>query len=199
MQKIYSVEEYLELHPEWKEGLTSLRKILSKTELLETVKWSIPTYTINNKNVAGIGAFKDYFGLWFFNGVFLKDPEKVLINAQEGKTKGLRQWRFKSVDDLNEPLILNYVNEAIDNQKQGLEVKPNRKKKDVIIPNLLLNKLEQNTALKSSFEALTPFKQREYCEYIENAKREATKQSRLDKITPMILQGIGLNDKYRNC
>lgn len=199
MQKIYSVEEYLELHPEWKEGLTTLRKILSKTELRETVKWSIPTYTINKKNVAGIGAFKDYFGLWFFNGVFLKDPEKVLINAQEGKTKGLRQWRFKSVDDLNEPLILNYVNEAIDNQKQGLEVKPNRKKKDVIIPNLLLNKLEQNTALKSSFEALTPFKQREYCEYIESAKREATKQSRLDKITPMILQGIGLNDKYRNC
>ena len=46
---------------------------------------------------------------------------------------------------------------------------------------------------------LTPGKQREYCEYIASSKREATKHSRLEKITPMILNSVGLNDKYKNC
>ncbi|MDT0557325.1 YdeI/OmpD-associated family protein [Ichthyenterobacterium sp. W332] len=199
MQKIYAVEEYLELHPKWAEALTALRNILLKTELVETIKWSIPTYTVNNKNVIGIGAFKEYFGLWFFNGVFLKDKEQVLINAQEGKTKGMRQWRFAAISELNEPLILNYIKEAIDNQKQGLEVKPNRKKKATVIPPILQTELDNQPDLKNGFAVLTPFKQREYCEYITTAKRDATKQSRLEKIIPMILQGIGLNDKYRNC
>ena len=46
---------------------------------------------------------------------------------------------------------------------------------------------------------LTPGKQREYAEYIQTAKQDATKQTRLEKITPMILKGVGLNDKYKNC
>ncbi|WP_353779516.1 YdeI/OmpD-associated family protein [Winogradskyella sp. 3972H.M.0a.05] len=199
MKKIYSVEEYIETNETWAEGLTKLRNILLKTELDETVKWSIPTYTINNKNVAGIGAFKGYFGLWFFNGSFLKDEENVLINAQEGKTKGMRQWRFADVSELNDPLILKYVKEAIENQRQGLEIKPDRSKKETVVPELLQTLLNSNAALKSNFESLSPYKQREYCEYIDTAKRDATKQSRLEKITPMIEQGIGLNDKYRNC
>lgn len=197
MQKVHTVEEYIELNTKWADGLSVLRNIFLKTELEETVKWSIPTYTIKNKNVIGIGAFKDYFGLWFFNGVFLKDSEQVLLNAQEGKTKGMRQWRFKSVSEINEPLVLSYVKEAIENQKQGLEIKPDRNKKETIIPPLLKEELNKNQELNTSFKNLSPFKQREYCEYIDTAKRDATKQSRLEKITPMILQGIGLNDKYR--
>ena len=199
MKKIYSVEEYLESAEKWQKELTLLRKIILKTELIEGVKWSIPNYTINNKNVAGIAGFKDYFGLWFYNGVFLKDPEKVLINAQEGKTKAMRQWRFSTIDELNEPLILSYLTEAIENQKQGLEIKPDRKKKALVIPPELNLALKNDQELASSFNTLTPFKQREYCEYIDTAKREATKLNRLEKIKPMILQGIGLNDKYRNC
>jgi len=94
MKKYTSVEEYIEEGSKWTNELRELRRILLKTEFEETLKWSIPTYTINGKNVAGIAGFKDYFGIWFFNGVFLKDEEKVLINAQEGKTKAMRQWRF---------------------------------------------------------------------------------------------------------
>ncbi|WP_417370676.1 YdeI/OmpD-associated family protein [Gelidibacter japonicus] len=53
-------------------------------------------------------------------------------------------------------------------------------------------------SFKVSFQQFTSGKQREYVEYMESAKREATKVSRLDKIKPMILKGIGLHDKYRN-
>ena len=199
MQKIYSVEEYIDSNPHFADELTILRNIITNTELEETVKWSMPTYCLKGKNVLGLGAFKNHFCLWFHQGVFLKDEHKLLINAQENKTKALRQMRFDSIEDINKAAVLSYVKEAIENQRMGREIKPIRKTKNVNIPSELKHAFESNSELHSSFKALTPGKQREYCDYINEAKREATKQSRLEKITPMIIQGIGLNDKYKNC
>ena len=124
---------------------------------------------------------------------------KLLANAQEGKTKAMRQMRFSSIDDVDEAIVEDYVNEAIKNQKQGKEVTIERTKKEVKIPNELSDQFQNNTLLKSKFLELSNYKQREYCDYITSAKREATKQTRLDKITPMLLEGVGLNDKYKNC
>lgn len=199
MKKIHSVEEYIETNEKWSEALTLLRSIMISTELVETVKWSIPTYTINGKNVLGIGAFKDHFGVWFFNGVFLKDEHNLLRNAQEGKTKAMRQLNFSSIEEVDKHVLLDYVKEAIENQKLDKEVKADRTKKETIIPEELKALFSDNTELERAFKTLTPYKQREYCEYIQSAKREATKQTRLEKITPMILQGVGLHDKYKNC
>lgn len=199
MKKIYSVEEYIEEHENFGEALTFLRSIITSTEVGETVKWSAPVYTVNGKNVLGLGAFKNHFGIWFFNGVFLKDQHNLLVNAQENKTKALRQMRFKSIDDIDKNIVLSYVKEAIENQKLGKEIKPDRKKKETVIPVELKSVLDANTELNLAFNNLSPYKQREYCEYIQTAKREATKQTRLEKITPMIIQGVGLHDKYKNC
>ncbi|WP_109438488.1 MULTISPECIES: YdeI/OmpD-associated family protein [Aquimarina] len=196
MQKNKSVEEFIIKNKNWKEALEVLRSIALSTELKETIKWGAPVYTINNKNVIGLGAFKSYVGIWFFQGVFLKDVSNALVNAQEGKTKGLRQWRFNSVNDIDKDLVLQYIQEAIQNQKDGKEIKPT-KSKDVKFPLELSNALKSDSDFKQCFEQLTPFKQKEYVEYIATAKREATKLSRLEKIIPMINRGIGLNDKYR--
>ncbi len=197
MKKIYSVEEYIEENTHFSEALSILRNIINTTELEETVKWNAPVYTLNNKNVIGLGAFKKHFGIWFFNGVFLEDKQNLLVNAQEEKTKALRQMRFESVKEIDKNIVLAYVKEAIENQKLGKEVKPDRSKKETIIPQEL--KAILASELKTSFESLSAYKQREYCEYISSAKREATKQTRLEKIKPMILQCVGLNDKYKNC
>lgn len=196
MQKNKSVEEFISKKEEWKDALEILRSIMLTTEMKETIKWGIPVYTINGKNVIGIGAFKSYVGIWFYQGVFLEDKAKKLLNAQEGKTKGLRQWRFNTTDDIDKNLMLQYIKEAIKNQKEGKEIK-SEKSKAIEIPTELLTALNANDNLKRSFEQLTPFKQKEYAEYITTAKREATRKSRLEKISPMILEGIGLNDKYR--
>ncbi len=91
------------------------------------------------------------------------------------------------------------MKEAIENQKLGKEIKPEKKGKTVVIPKELKETLKKNTVLYDAFKSLTPFKQREYAEYIDTAKRAETKQTRLEKIVPMILKGIGLNDKYKNC
>lgn len=181
---------------QWGEELAVLREIIQKTELVETSKWGGEVYTINNKNVLGIGGFKNYFTIWFWNGVFLKDEANVLVNANEGVTKGLRQWRFTSVADVNEKLILHYINEAIANEKAGLSIKP--EKKEVMQCDFFEVALNQNKTLKTALEQLTPFKQKEYWEYMATAKQEKTKVTRLEKITPMILDGKGFNDKYRS-
>lgn len=199
MKKPTSVEEYIESHINFSEALTLLRTLILSTEVEETIKWNAPVYMVNGKNVIGLGAFKNHFGIWFFNGVFLKDEAKILINAQENKTKALRQMRFNNIDDIDKTMVLAYVKEAIENQKLGKEIKPARKGKTVTIPIELNTEFTVNTALKTAFNALTPGKQREYCEYIETAKRDATKQTRLKKIKPMILNNIGLYDKYKNC
>lgn len=198
MKKVSSVEEYIEVNSHFSDALTLLRDLIISTQLDESLKWSAPVYSLNGKNVVGLGAFKQHFGIWFFNGVFLKDEQQLLVNAQE-KTKALRQMRFESIEDIDKAAVLAYVKEAIENQKLGKELKPERKGKTVVIPKELSTVLKANGELNTSFKALTPGKQREYCEYIESAKRETTKQTRLDKITPMILKGVGLHDKYKNC
>lgn len=198
MKKVHSVEEYIEVNYHYSEALTLLRELLLNTELQETLKWSAPVYTINGKNVVGLGAFKNHIALWFFNGVFLKDEKKLLEQAQE-KTKGLRSLKFTSLEEIDKNVVLAYVKEAIANQKAGKELKPERKGKSVTIPKELQEAFKSNPDLATSFKALTPGKQREYAEYIDSAKREQTKQTRLEKITPMILQGVGLHDKYKNC
>jgi len=180
---------------QWVEELGLLRAIIQKTELVETNKWGGEVYTLNNKNVLGIGGFKNYFTIWFWNGVFLKDEAKVLVNANEGVTKGLRQWRFTSADQLNEKLILRYIHEAIENEKKGLSIKP--EKKEAMKCDFFQVALDNNKALKTALEQLTPFKQKEYWEYMATAKQEKTKITRLEKITPMIVEGKGFNDKYR--
>jgi uncharacterized protein YdeI (YjbR/CyaY-like superfamily) len=88
------------------------------------------------------------------------------------------------------------VNEAINNQKLGKELEIERNKK-IEIPEELQLQFEKDKLLKSAFELFTPGKQREFIEYVSEAKRTATKHSRVQKIIPLIHENIGLNDKYR--
>jgi uncharacterized protein YdeI (YjbR/CyaY-like superfamily) len=182
---------------QWETELELLKTIIAKTELVETNKWGGCVYVHNNKNIVGVGGFKKFFTLWFFNGVFLKDEKKHLINANEGVTKSLRQWRFTSKEEINEKEILAYILEAIENEKQEKITKPEKTKNELIIPILLQKELDFDNDLKETFLKFSPYKQKEFVEYIEAAKREETKLSRIEKIKPMILNQIGLNDKYR--
>ncbi|HET8810236.1 MAG TPA: DUF1801 domain-containing protein [Flavobacteriaceae bacterium] len=193
---IKSTEEYIENHPHWRAELEQFREMLLGTELTETIKWGVPVYTFQGKNIVGTAAFKNHIALWFYQGALLKENTDLLMNAQEGKTKALRQIRFEKGDPINKELLRNYVLEAIQNQREGKEIKPERHK-NVEIPEELEQVFKNNPNLNEAFEQLTTGRQREYCEYIATAKREATKLSRIEKITPMILVGKGLNDQYK--
>lgn len=194
MKKVLSVKDYLQ-SSKWKDLLTPIRNHLLETALKEEVKWGTPHYTLDKKIVIGLAGFNNHCAIWFHQGVFLKDPKNVLINAQKGKTKGLRQWRFTNEKDLDLPAIQEYIDEAIENQRKGLVVKPEKKK--VSLPQELKQAFETDVALKKAFETLSPSKQKEYKEHIASAKQAKTRINRLLKAIPLIEKGKGLNDKYK--
>lgn len=195
MNQTKTVESIIAEHPKWSNELSLLRSILNETELEETIKWGIPTYTINNKNVVGLAGFKNHFALWFFNGCFLSDNKKLLVNAQEGKTKGMRHLRFTNEADIKKKVVKEYLLEAIENQKAGKEIKPQRKV--LKQAEVMKEAFSTNKSLLLAFEKLSKGKQKDYIEYVATAKRESTRLSRMEKIKPMIESGVGLNDKYK--
>ena len=196
MDKSEKLEQYYQQDSPFKVGIGKLRKLAKQTDCIEDFKWKFPVYTVNGKNVFGICRFKNHFGIWFFNGVFLSDPGKVLENAQEGKTKGMRHWKFQDIEEIDDTMVLEYIKESIANQREGKEIQA-EKKATASIPELLDESLKKDNDLKVAFEAFSPYKRKEFCEYIEEAKQEKTKLRRLEKILPMIQSGTGLNDAYR--
>jgi len=198
MHKAKSADEFFAAAPLWRNELIALRKILKSTGLSEEVKWGAPCYTLDGVNVVGLGAFKSYFGLWFFQGALLRDPKKVLVSAQEGRTKALRQWRMTSAREIDAKTLKSYIAEAVMLAKAGTSVAKSPAKA-LVIPDELTRALRANRKAGAAFRALTPGRQREYSDYVSEAKREETRVKRIEKILPMIAAGIGLNDKYRNC
>ncbi|MEM7785281.1 MAG: YdeI/OmpD-associated family protein [Planctomycetota bacterium] len=196
MKKFGSVDEYFDSLEMWKTESEALREVVDTIGLECMLKWSMPVYVYQNKNVVGIFVTKNYFGLWFYQGALLKDKTKLLINAQTGKTKALRQWRMTSKSDIKTRVIKEYILEAMKLVEQGKEIRPNRNQ-PIQIPQLLMQALSENKIAKASFDKLSKSRRREYAEHISNAKQEKTKLTRLKKILPMIEQGIGLNDQYR--
>ena len=196
MARPKTVDDYIRTADSWQDELTRLREILHGTGLVEEIKWGAPCYTHKGKNVVGLGAFKSYVGLWFHQGALLQDEKNVLINAQEGKTRALRQWRMRSARDIKPAVIARYVNEAIQLVEEGKRIGPARNK-TLVVPPELKRALQNDKTVESGFNSLTPGRQREFAEYISEAKRADTKQSRIRKIVPMIKAGVGLQDKYR--
>lgn len=193
------VTEYINDKNTWTQELNLLRSVLLEVGFEETVKWGAPVYVHKGKNIVGLSAFKNYCGLWFFQGSFLIDEQKKLVNAQEGKTQAMRQWRFFTVEDIQPDLVKQYALEAIKNSEEGKELKVKRNTKPLSIPDELQLEFDKDERLKEAFNGFSLSKQREFSDYISEAKREATKQKRLEKIIPMILNGVGLYDKYKNC
>ncbi|WP_273566246.1 YdeI/OmpD-associated family protein [Maribacter halichondriae] len=198
MDRSEKLEAYFTTAHHFQEGIQILRDLALKTKAEETFKWSAPVYAIQGKNVFWIARFKNHFGVGFFNGVFLKDPKNVLVNVQKGKTQAMRHWHFKSIDEIDKKGVLAYMNESLENQKKGMELVSKKKAAVIVaVPKLLKDALGEKESLKKAFKGLSPYHQKEYSEYITTAKQEKTKVSRLEKILPMILEGKGLNDKYK--
>ncbi len=189
------VEEFLSKDSQWKEEYIKLRQIvLECEELTEEFKWMHPCYTIKNKNIVLIHGFKEYCALLFHKGALLKDPRGILIQQTEN-VQAARQIRFTGLQEIVklESVIKEYILEAIEVEKSGLEVKV-KEHKEYIIPEELHTKFEEIPALKTAFEALTPGRQRAYIFHFSQPKQSKTRIARIEKAMERILNGKGLND-----
>lgn len=188
------VDEFLTKAKKWKEEYETLRKIVLDCELTEDFKWINPCYTFEKKNIVLIHGFKDYCALLFPKGSLLQDSHGILIQQTEN-VQGARQIRFTNVQEIveKEAILKAYIYEAIEVEKAGLKVKA-KKPEELIIPEELQYKFDEIPALETAFTTLTPGRQRAYILYFSAAKQSKTRESRIEKCIPNILNGKGLND-----
>ena len=178
----------------WQKELEQLRKIVLSCGLTEELKWGCPCYSFDKSNIVLIHVFKDYCAVLFFKGALLNDASGILIQ-QTKNVQAARQIRFTNVKEIVKlkTILKAYIFEAIEVEKAGLKV-PLKKTAEFSMPQEFKNKLNKNAALKTAFYALTPGRQRGYLLHFSAPKQSKTRESRIEKCMPQILNGKGLND-----
>jgi uncharacterized protein YdeI (YjbR/CyaY-like superfamily) len=180
----------------WQQELATLRMLVLECGLTEELKWDVPCYTFQSKNILIVAAFKEYAALSFFKGALLQDSEKLLKQHGEN-SQAVRLFRFTNVSEIIElePILKAYIFEAIEIEKAGFKVE--FKKNPEPFPQELLDKFAENTAFKTAFERLTAGRQRGYILYFSAPKQSKTRTERIEKWLPTILEGKGMTDDYR--
>ncbi len=188
------VDGFIERSGKWQQEFIKLRGIALDCGLTEELKWGVPCYTVEDKNVVLIHGFKEYCAILFVKGALLKDTHGILI-IQTENVQAARQVRFTSVGEIDalEPILKAYILEAIEAEKDGLQVKL-KKTSEYSLPDEFQNKLDENPELRDAFEALTPGRQRGYILYFSQPKQAKTREARVEKCMQQILEGKGLND-----
>jgi uncharacterized protein YdeI (YjbR/CyaY-like superfamily) len=178
----------------WREEMAKLRGIILDCGLTEELKWGQPCYTFENNNVVLIHGFKDYCAIMFFKGVLLKDTHSILVQQTEN-VQATRQIRFDGVEEIVEleSVIKAHIKEAVQVEKAGLKVNY-KKTTEFKMPEELQFRLDEDSAFKHAFEALTPGRQRGYILHFSAPKQSKTRESRIEKSRQQILDGKGLND-----
>jgi len=187
------IDAYIERSDMWPDEMRALRAILLGCDLTEELKWGKPCYAHDGKNIAIMQEMKGFLALMFFKGALLEDPLGVL-HEQGPNSRSAKRFELTSVAEIDElaGTIRDYVEEAIDVERAGLEVEP---APELELVEELQRRLDDDPALRTAFESLTPGRQREYNLYVADAKQAATRESRIDKYTDKILAGKGFRDR----
>ena len=188
------VEVFLIKAKKWQAEFEKLRMIILDCQLTEELKWGVPCYSFEKRNIVLIHGFKEYCAILFFKGALLKDTKGILITQTEN-VQAARQIRFTNVREIikMETILKAYINEALEVEKAGLKVNF-KKATEFIIPEEFQIILNQILGLKTAFEELTPGRQRAYLLYFSAPKQSKTREARVEKSIRQTLNGKGLND-----
>lgn len=179
----------------WQAEVATLREILLACDLGEELKWGKPTYTVDGANVVLIMPMKETCALLFMKGALLEDPKGLLVRPGDN-SQSARQMRFTSAAEITKlkAAIKSCLKQAVGVERAGLKVEF-RKSTELVYPKEFQDRLDRNSALREAFFALTPGRQRQYHLYFTGAKQSATRESRVEKAIPLILDGMGMNDR----
>jgi uncharacterized protein YdeI (YjbR/CyaY-like superfamily) len=188
------VDFYFSNNEKWQKEIEKLRTIVLDCQLDEELKWGVPCYTFQKSNIVLIHVFKEYCALLFFKGDLLNDASGILVQQTEN-VQSARQIRFTGIQEIIdlEPVLKTYIYEAIEVEKAGLKVEL-KETKEFSMPEEFEAKLNEDASLKTAFHALTPGRQRGYLLHFSAPKQSKTRESRIEKSIPQILNGKGLND-----
>lgn len=179
----------------WTEELESLRQIVLETGLEEEIKWGVPVYTKNGRNIVTVNALKESANIGFYKGAIMTDSHKIL--EQQGNIQSARLIRFTDAAKIKKlkDVLKTYVLEAIALEESGKKVETVKNPEP--IPDELLQRFKDDPAFKSAFYSLTPGRQRGYIIHFSQPKQSATRIGRIEKYKEQIFNGIGLHDKYK--
>lgn len=188
------VDWFFEKEGKWKKEVNELRKIVLECHLAEELKWGCPCYTYEKRNIVLIHVFKEYCAFLFFKGALMKDPANILIQ-QTANVQSARQVRFTDLKEIKQlaPDLKKYIFQAVEVEESGEKVEL-KKTKAYPVPEELTEKFKEQPELKTAFEALTPGRQRAYILHFSQPKQGKTRESRIEKCIPQILDGKGLMD-----
>lgn len=188
------VDFYFAKAGKWEKELAQLRSLVLDCGLEEELKWGSPCYVFDKKNIVLIHSFKEYCALLFFKGALLKDSKKMLVQQTEN-VQAARQIRFRDVSEIVKKYrsLKDYIYEAIEIEKAGLKVNL-KKSNEFRVPEEFQTKLDKSAGLRKAFLALTPGRQRGYLLHFSSAKQSKTREARVEKNIPRILEGLGLDD-----
>lgn len=194
MNTVSKLDEHFASLTAWRDELQALRAILCDSPLTETWKWSSPVYTWQGANVAILWGFSDRATLGFFKGVLLADPAGIL-GAPGPNSRSSRVVDFTDPGRVAAlaPTLRAYIDEAIANERAGLKVA--FPKDDLPYPDELSARLDSDAAFRAAFEALTPGRRRGWVLHFGSAVQARTRETRIDKATPRILAGKGMQDR----
>src|SRR5579862_5248248 len=174
----------------WIDGLNDLRRICLDMGLSETVKWAHPCYMHAGRNIAIFGALRGDFRLSFMNPGLVRDTEGVL-EPQGPNSQTPSMIRFTAVKRVGEmePVIRAYLRQLMDHAEAG--TKPPKAKREIDMPDELVEALDADAELAEAFQALTPGRQKSYMFNLNQAKQSATRVARIEKFREKIIAGKG--------
>src|SRR5258705_12944766 len=150
------VDWYFNKAKQWQGELEKLRTIVLDCGLNEELKWGVPCYTFEKRNIVLIHVFKEYCALLFFKGALLSDTHGILIQ-QTKNVQAARQIRFTNVRQIvkMKTILKACIYEAIEVEKAGLKVNF-KKTTEFKTPEEFQRELAKSAALKTAFYTLTP-------------------------------------------
>jgi uncharacterized protein YdeI (YjbR/CyaY-like superfamily) len=162
----------------------------------ETIKWGVPHFEYQGV-IAGMAAFKQHAAFGFWKRRLMQDPAGFFSKGESG----MGGRKIRSVDELpSDTVLLGYIREAVALNEQGARVpRSTRKKPPVKAPPYLAAALKKNAKARKTFENFSPSQQREYVEWLTDAKQEATRERRLATALEWMAEGKTRNWKYQNC
>lgn len=170
-----------------------LRKLIlsADSEIIEDWKWG-PNYYLNGM-VCGYWGFKKHVSFVFFQGSLLKDKKKILIE-NPGNVHN-RHIKFTDVKQIDDKVILEYLFEAIDNNRKGLKI-TETKDKTIVTPDDV-EKAFKKAKVLAYFDSLAFSHRKEYVQWIESAKKEETRTKRIEQAIEKLLDKQMIHDNYR--
>ncbi|MDB6147427.1 MAG: hypothetical protein JWO45_1091 [Spartobacteria bacterium] len=176
--------------------LKHLRKIVHVAcpEVEETIKWQFPHFDYKGP-MCGMAAFKAHCAFGFWKG-------ELILGTKKDQESGMGQFgRISSLSDLpDEQTMIGYVRKAFELNEKGIKG-PGRsqpkKREPLPIPEYLTKALKNNAKARTAFENFTASHQREYIEWLTEAKREETREQRLKTAIEWMAQGKARNWKYQ--